>query len=533
MITMQGSIESNSIEETASELGARTANMAASLIVAKFLSFLVLGVSFIVIARLLQPTVYGYYTLAIAVSGFFGSFADFGIGIALTKFISEYKAKKNTGAIASVLSDGFTVLVIGGLVFTLLSIAFSWWTAQNVMHNISFAYLIQVASLTIVLSMLYGSSTSALIGFGKGKLVALSTASSMVVQSVASIALAVIGFGAFAPAFGLVLGYLFGFLLSLYLIRTEMRVLKTRIVKPTTDGIKKLLLFSTPLAFVNLLGSVTSNFATIFLGLFVVSAVIGNYGLASRVGGLIDVGIGSVATALLPAFSVTLSGSKSKTDTAHFYNVALHSAVVFLAPMIFFIAVMAKPIVYTVFGGTYTLAPLYIQIMSLGLLVGIAGAYTNMLLISGNLVKSVLKYNIIISAIQTALIFLLVPVLGGLGLAIVMLFVTQLLNTLIFVRKAVKAFNVKLWTGKIFRATVANIAAVSIIYPLRLALGGNYVFLLAISAILYVLIYPIILGILKGISHEDLERLVRITGKMPLFNRIVPLASQYTGIFIR
>lgn len=530
---MHGSVESSGIEETGVELGAKTVNMAASLVVAKFLSFIILGVSFVVIARLLQPTVYGYYTLAIAVSGFFGSFADFGIGIAFTKFISEHRAKKESREISSVLSDGFAILLVGGIIFTLLSIAFSWWTAQNIMHNVSFAYLIQIASLTILFSMLYGSSTSALIGFGKGKLVAISTASAMIVQSIASIALALLGFGAIAPTAGLVFGYVFGFLLSLYLISMELKAVKAHIVRPTIKGIKKLLNFSMPLAFVNLIGSVTNNFATIFLGLFMVSAVIGNYGLASRVGGLIDVGIGSVATALLPAFSMTLTRKKSETDTAHFYNVALHSAVVFLAPLIFFTAVMAKPIVYIVFGGTYALAPLYIQIMALGLLVGIAGIYTNMLLISGNLVRSVLKYNVVISVVQVALVLLLVPSLGGLGIAITILFVTPLLNSLIFVRKAIRAFNIRLWKGKIIRAIAANIVTIAVLYPLRLVMGGSYIPLIAASAVLYLIIYPIMLGVLKGIAHDDMDRLVRVTRSMPILNRILPVAAGYVGIFIR
>ena len=530
---MQGSVESTGIEETATELGARTANMAASIVIAKFLSFLILGVSFVVIARLLQPTVYGYYTLATAIASFFGSFADFGVGISFSKFIAEHRAKRDSGAISEVLSSGFAILLIGGTIFTLISIAFSYWTAQNIMHDIAFAFLIQVASLTIITSMLYGSSTSALIGFGRGRLVAASTASAMIVQSVSSIALALVGLGALAPTIGLVLGYTFGFLLSIFMILREMKRFNARVRLPSLQGIKKLFRFSAPLAVVNLMGSLTGSFATIFLGLYVVSAVIGNYGLASRTGGIIDVGLGSIATALLPAFAVTLASKRSQTDTAHFYKVALHASVVFLAPLVFFLIVMAKPLVYTIFGGTYALAPLYIQIMSLGILIGIAGSYTNMLLIGGNMVRTVLKYNLLISAIQVALIVLLVPSMGGLGLVIVMLFLTPLLNTIIFVRKALKAFKVQLWLGKIIRATVANIMTVAVLYPVRQAFGGSYIPMLIVCAALYLVIYPVVLGLLKGIEREDMERMQRLAGKMPIVSQITPLVVRYTMLFVR
>ena len=152
---------------------------------------------------------------------------------------------------------------------------------------------------------------------------------------------------------------------------------------------------------------------------------------------------------------------------------------------------------------------------------------------SRNLVKSVLKYNFIIALIQTALILILVPTYGGLALAIVMLFITQLLNTLIFVRKAIRAFNVKLWTRKIIRALLANIATLAVLYPLRLAMGGDYILLISISAVLYLLIYPTILGIFKGVERSDLERLERVTKKVPFVNKIIPFAVWYAAIFVR
>ncbi len=97
-------------------IGSSTASMSTYLLLGKLVAFIVAAISLVVVARILGPSGYGVYVVAIAVAGVAGAVGNFGIGTALTKFISEYKSKKNAKMINEVLSNGMAILVVVGTI---------------------------------------------------------------------------------------------------------------------------------------------------------------------------------------------------------------------------------------------------------------------------------------------------------------------------------------------------------------------------------------------------------------------------------
>ncbi|EQD35791.1 polysaccharide biosynthesis protein, partial [mine drainage metagenome] len=154
----------------------------------------------------LGPSVYGVYTLAIAVAGFFGSVGNFGIGTALNKFIAEYRRKKDDENINLHIANGLFILLIAGIALSIITVAFSTYIAVFVFHNASDSFIVDIAAISILTTMLYGGTSSALVGYGNGRRVSTAIISVSIVQGTVGIGLALTGFGALSPLIGLILG---------------------------------------------------------------------------------------------------------------------------------------------------------------------------------------------------------------------------------------------------------------------------------------------------------------------------------------
>jgi O-antigen/teichoic acid export membrane protein len=285
-----------------------------------------------------------------------------------------------------------------------------------------------------------------LIGLGRGGYVTLIVGVQTIVQSVASIALALAGFGAVAPIAGLVIGYVAGILFSLYAIVFVARI---KLVMPSLVAVKKLLKFSLPVAASSTLQTMIGSLVLIVLGAFATTVVVGNYSIASKVGILIGVVTQSIVTSLLPAFSTTIAAKRGKEGLSKLYNYSVHISLVLVTPLLLTIALLAKPVIYTAFGGGYPLAPAYTSVVSIGVLIGIIGVYASTLLISGNRIKELLVNNVALAAIQIVALFLLVPFFGGMGLVVLMFIITPIVSVLLFTRESEKSLGVHLNTWKI------------------------------------------------------------------------------------
>lgn len=55
------------------EVGSKVANIAGFVLISKIITFTLSGVALILVTRLLGPTQYGIYTLAVTFAGIFGS----------------------------------------------------------------------------------------------------------------------------------------------------------------------------------------------------------------------------------------------------------------------------------------------------------------------------------------------------------------------------------------------------------------------------------------------------------------------------
>ena len=515
-------------EESALDVGVRTASTASFVLAGKIVSFALGALTVIVIARILGPSIYGIYILAAAVAGLFGSVGSMGIATAFSKFGAEYRARRELNKVSELASNGHAVLLAAGIVLVLITMAASVPIASYSLHNPHDAYLLQVISLSILASMLMGAGYSMLIGIGRASHAAAVSMTASVLQASVGISLAVLGFGALAPVLGLVVSQVGGYFVAMVLLILRDGI---SLGMPTLAGMRKLLSFSMPVALYNVFGSAVSSVSPLVLGIFATTVVLGNFGIASNTNAFFDIILGSITITLLPTFSSTLVNSKLRSRIGEFFNYSLYMAFLMVTPLIIFVAALAKPVSYVAFSGQYTLAPVYIRLVAIGLLISIAGSYASTLLISASEVRRVMRYGGLIAIVQLALLFVLVPEFKGIGLITLLFIITPLAGDILYISGIVRVLKVRFSLGKLSRVFLANVISIAPALPLSILWGGNYIPLLATSAAAMLLLYTPVLVLVGGISESDLGRIRAVSSNVPVVGRIINALLAY-GFFV-
>jgi O-antigen/teichoic acid export membrane protein len=538
-------VDIDNTEEEIVILGSRTAKMFSTIFMAKLLTFLIVGFSFIIVARILGPATYGIYALAVAMPGLFSAFSDFGFGTSIVKFISEYIAKDEFDNIKILLKKVFLILFIGAGILTLLSFALSGFIATNVFHASSYTILFEIGSLTVIFGVLFSVATSVLISMSYNKSLAYTVMLQVLTQACVSISLALLGLGALAPLLGTISGLFVGFVLALYLIISTLKKKNKTIIKirhkknVKVKNWKELLKFSMPLAISGGIGNLVNNIAILALGIYSTTVIVGNFGISNKVSTMFDLIIGSVGIASLSLFSFSSSRrSTAKVDAninkdiEKYYKYSLFFTFVLMFPIILFVTLLAKPISYTIFGGAYIYAPLYIAIMAIGVILYIINSYSSSLIISLGKVKSILTYSIIAAIAELILIPILIPIANGLGLSLILFIIVPIISSLLYSYQIRTKLKMKIPIKLIFKIFIVSLVSIAFILPLILLFNNNYILLIIAAIIEQIIIYPAIIGYVKIINNKIADQIKRMTKDIPLINIIVEIFIRYILIFV-
>jgi stage V sporulation protein B len=512
--------------------GSRAANIAGYVLIGKILTFLMIGVSFILVTRIIGPAQYGIYTVAIAFAGIFGYIGYFGVGTALNKFISEYKQKKEMKEVSAVISNALFILVLSAVVIEVLSVLFGGIASQYVFHMGNMQGMIELIGIYVITLIFFGALYDTLLGFGDGRQIAIIVGIEAFLQAAVSIILAFEGFGALAPILGLVVGFAAGMITGLYLIAKYHGFV---FVRPSLKFMKKILTFSTPVALSNIGGNLTGGIALIFMGYFGF-AVVGNIGVTSRTASLVGVVFDSISFALLPTFAAALADKKLSKNIGNLYGYAVYLGVALVGPALFFMAILSIPFVDLVFGAAYAPAALYIAIMSIGLLIGIPGSYANTLLISSNRTVTTFKYSTLINFLVLFLILIFVPIFNGSILegavyAVLTFLLVPILTDIFLIRKVVQVFRIKLKFGKLFRLLVADLIVSVIALPLYLFFSGAL--LLVSAAVVFLVLYPLASVLIGGADKGDINTIKELSKTIPLVGGLLGLFTDYANLVVR
>ena len=516
-----------------SGLGRSAARLLYPLYLGQFLGVLVTLATFVVTTRLLGPAAYGLYVLAFGFANLFGSVGTFGTGTYMNRNIAKAVYENKAEKLSDAIVPAYLILVPVAIVLTIVAIAISNYVAVYFLaaHSIS-GLTLMLAAATIFFSMVENSSVQGLVGFTKTKLASVTSLSVDIIQLASIVFLVYLGYGVNGAVAGMLIGYVFGFLISVYFIFSSAMGYKGfSIRKPSLRTMKEALGYSAPLALNNISLRGLENASIIFMGLVGISnALIGNYGAAIKGLNLIYVGYGTMGIALLNIFTGAGTLSKKK-DSNRLYNRILRYSLILTIPTAIYVGVFSKAGIALLASTKYASAPLYLSLIAVGIMINMVGYYISSLILSGGYAKNMVKYNLVSTALEFILMLILVPHFGVIGNILALYLIGSVAYDIVFIISAKKLFGIKLEYTKIAAIFLANAVLAAFLAPLTFV---NYVVVeLAGGMVILLLAYPPILVALKIVNAEDLATIRNSTKGMPILGSIIGAVDAYTSFFLR
>jgi O-antigen/teichoic acid export membrane protein len=382
-------------------------------------STVISAVGTIFVARLLAPSEYGIYTIALTAPNLISNFTDWGVGQAMVRYIALYNSEGKTDSLRNIVVSGLVFKIILSLLLSLVSFFLSASLA-TVFHRPQIVSLIQIASLIILAQAFVGIAQGTFIGIERMELYSVTQIIFSTVKTILIPALVIIGMG--------VLGAVMGYTLTSYLSGLTGLALLWMLYKGFVGSephrwkiiasIKTMLKYGLPISISNMLGAFLGQFWSFLLPIFANDILIGNYSVANNFVVLVTFFSTPITTVMFPAFA-KLDGQKDRETLKNVYQFSVKYAALLVVPAAFLLMVLSQPAVSILFGYKYTFAPLFLALLSAGYIITAFGSLSNGNLIMGQgKTKFMLKVSLILSAMGFPIGFILISQFGVIGLPI-------------------------------------------------------------------------------------------------------------------
>lgn len=524
----QQRIEESRTSSDVEELAVSTAKRGVIYVIGDAFTSVLTLVLLIALARLLMPSDFGVYSIVIAFSTLLGIGSNFGIGTAFRKMLPEIKLTDHK-RISSLLSSGYAVSLLIGIAIAVAGVLLSNIIAVWVYHNPSYTVPLMMGSIAEFFSVMFNLSLAALVSVNRVKHATISNAVYSSVSLVLSVALVLLGFGIFGSLIGYVLGLLGGALVGLgYLfIGTGYRL-----GRPNKKDAKKLTVFSIPVVTSHVALNGATNFAVLFLGVFVVAAVVGNYGAAYKIARFVDLTITDVALILLPAFSMALSRANIAKKIGAIYNNSIYYTAILLFPILAYAIAVSGPLIRLLVSSAYTTAPFYFAVMIAGMGVGVIGTYAGSLVVGFGNTKKFMIYQVSAVAVQLLLLVLLTPLFKGIGVLVALFVITPIVLDFIYIRALRHQFRISHQYKGLILVAISSVVMLAIMYAVTYALHQGYLALVVNLAVMLAL-YPMMLALFRAANRENLDFVRKTADRLPILRPLVHGFVRYSSLFIK
>lgn len=511
------------MEHTEADLAEKAAHILYPIFVGQFFGIILTALTFIVVARLLDPVGYGLYVFAFGFSALVNGFSGFGVGSYLSSTIAKFVYNREGENVLRAVWTGYIIAGIIGLILTFIGISLSPWVAAKFPAVNIDPQLLMLTSATIVFFLINTVSVSALIGFSRTGLGAITNVLVDLVQLSLSFFLT-IDFGVKGAIVAMLVGYMFGAVLGTFFVyMATSKHVRFRIAIPSRAHIWSIFLYVTPVAWTNFLNSGMQNFSILLLGLFVTNiAVIGNYGAAMKGLALLTMIYTALGSGLFPIFT-TAKAINTGGNVNTVYNKIIKFAIMLMLPIIIFVAVMAGPGMGLLVGPAFYNASYYLTLIAIGTCVALFGGYVNNLVISEGYTAVTFKVNLVSAILQFILLVILVPRYQVVGAILAVFFFGDIIEAYLFTIYAKKLFGIKFEYGKLVLLYASGIALAIILAALlnfmsnvivTQNLYSKYAIELAMGFLFTLLVYPIILVAMKAINWHDIKSMRHATLRM-------------------
>ncbi len=509
------------------EIGLSTAESGAFYVSSKVASAALALLLMVVLARVLKPVpaAFGNFTIVLYIVTMLRFSGSLGIGTTLRKMLPEERSDEKK---RELVSAAFVLATSISAVITIAVILFGGTILSYIYSKPYLDASLSVAALSIFLIILFNILTSMLVAMKKARAASYTNVVNSAVQLIAASTLVFLGYGIFGAFVGMVIGAATGCLLQIiYALKGRMLT----VMRPPLNTIRRVGRFAFPL-FVSEVSSVwVSNFAVAFLGVFVSTAVIANYGAAYRLGTFVEVLLTSSIFVLIPVFSSTLTGRSASAKVSSIYRNSMYYSLVAFLPLLAFALASSRALTFILFSHSYALAPLYFAVIVTGSMATIFGRYASALIVSYGDTKRFLRYQLVVLGASLVSLIILTPLIGVAGTLLSMFVITPITLDAIYMRSLSRQFHHPVVPERAGRIALSSVVLLVVLYLATNALHHSYTVIVA-NTVITLALFPALLAATRGIRQKDITFLSKLACNLGMGKfAVLPLLS-YTRAFM-
>lgn len=477
------------------------------------------------IARLLGPSFYGAYTLALVLPSILLYLLGLGVSVGLTRFSAQHLAKGERSVAARLTNNGVVFLLAFAGLLTIVSFVISSYVSSVVLGRPSLTPLVQVASLAVFSQGIIQSATSALLGWNAMRAISLVNIVQASLKLLIATSLVILGYGVVGALSGLIASYFLAGALAIVALYTVTKV------KEDGGGFgmflkdnSALLRYGFPHYVGTLVSGLASQYVTVVLALVAANIVVGFYQSALNVLSAVSLTSSAITLTLLPAFA-HLEGIRA--DTALAFNYAVKYTAFLIGPIILFLIGASAPMMEILYGSSFSSADPYLVLLCLSNLPILLGYPIFPSFFSG---VGKTKLSMCFFLVQAASQVVLAPSLGvylGLGVdgLIYSILLSNLAATLLGLFFSKRVFGAFIDTKALTSIVLASLVAFAAILPFR-SLSPSWL-ALVVDAAVFVAVYLTSAPLLGAIRQSDVVRLGIATEGMGIYSRAFMVLLRY------
>jgi len=509
--------------EKSLEMGITSARGSLHLFLGVALSTVIMAVGTIVLARLLMPAEYGLYTVALAPSLMIGLFGDWGISSAITKYTACARVENKEEDIRGIIAAGLIFEAMAGLALSLISFFLATFIASAIFHRPESTPLISFASFTIFANSLLVAIQSSFAGFERMELSSITMICQSVVKTVASPLLVLLGLG----ALGAMIGYTVSFLAATIIGVVVLYFALLRSLKRTQVNrsqiyrtLRAMLRYGVPLSASTIVAGFQLQFYSFMMAFYCDNVTIGNYQAANNFAVLLTFVTVPISTVLFPAFAKVDPKNEQELLRTIFTSSVKYTAL-FLVPATMGVMILAKPMVSSLFGETYTYAPYFLTLYVISNLFTVFGGLSMRSLLAGvGETKVIMKLSLLTLIFGLSLAFLLVPAFGVVGVILGNLF-AGLPSLFWGLHWVLRHYHVKAEVKSSAKILLASTLAALPAYLITNALRTSEWVRLVIGITIFLAIYIFTAPTIGAVTQTDINNLRAMFSGMGLLSKLI------------
>jgi len=458
----------------------------------------------IIIARYFGPEIYGLFSLALMVLGFFVAFSSLGLSDGLLRYIPFYRGKKQIHKIRYVFKFSLAISFFSTIISGIILFFLSEFISINFFHSTDLIIFLKIFSFLIPLSIFSYIFLNILKTFEKISWYSfIWNILQNLVKLVILILLIVLGFKTSAIIFSYFLSILAIFLVSYLFCKYKLSEVFEKYKldkKEKTKIMKEVFSYSWPIIFIGIISSFLYWIDSFAIGYFRGVSEVGFYNAAVPIAALLYIAPTLFIQLFFPL--ITKEYARKKFKIIKELSKQVGKWIFILNLPVFLISILFPgAIINLLFGSEYIIAENALRFLAIGMF------FSSFFMISNNLISTIGKSKLIlidmtiVSIINIILNIILVPKYGINGAAFSTM-ISLIILSLIFLFQTKHYLSIVPVRKKMFKILIISLIPLSLLIFIKQFIIINLLSLILLSS-LFFLLYLLLIFITKCLDKND------------------------------